>query len=67
MVFDADIGASTDSLYEYLFKSYMLFNDRHYLDLFEEVCARRVGEAGNSNPLILLVALVRPILSWHRE
>eukprot|EP00906_Rhabdomonas_costata_P006334 RCo009289 len=36
MVYDADIGASTDSLYEYLFKSYVMFNDEHYLNLFEE-------------------------------
>uniref|UniRef100_A0A7S4FFU4 alpha-1,2-Mannosidase n=1 Tax=Eutreptiella gymnastica TaxID=73025 RepID=A0A7S4FFU4_9EUGL len=35
-VTDADIGASIDSLYEYLFKSYLLFGDDRYLRIFED-------------------------------
>lgn len=36
------IGAGSDSFYEYLLKSYILFGDPEYLDMFNKVIGRPV-------------------------
>lgn len=58
-----DIGAGTDSVYEYLLKGYLLFGDELYLTMFEQVPPGEDKVAATKPPTTCTpVAFQHPIL-----
>jgi len=51
------IGAGSDSFYEYLLKSYILFGDPEYLDMFNKVLCPPLLPLIHTNTLLPLIVL----------